>query len=102
MTDHRIVGIHVTDRAQAAGRVQEILSKYGKNIRTRLGLHDVHDDVVAKFYSYGDVPPRGDCPSSAHIYQPDGYEYLKREYPQLDYIETCRILERQESGKDEL
>jgi hypothetical protein len=47
MTDHRIVGIHVTDRAQAAGRVQEILSKYGKNIRTRLGLHDVHDDVAS-------------------------------------------------------
>ena len=47
MKDHRIVGIHVTDRAQAAGRVQEILSKYGKNIRTRLGLHDVHGEVAA-------------------------------------------------------
>ena len=45
--DHRIVGIHVTDRAQAAGRVQEVLTKYGKNIRTRLGLHDVHDEVAA-------------------------------------------------------
>ena len=45
--DHRIVGIHVTDRAQAAGRVQEILSKYGGNIRTRLGLHDVHDDMAS-------------------------------------------------------
>jgi muramidase (phage lysozyme) len=46
-TDHRIVGIHVTDRATAAGKVQEILSKYSKNIRTRLGLHDVHDDVAS-------------------------------------------------------
>lgn len=45
--DHRIVGIHVTDRAQAAGRVQEILSKYAKNIRTRLGLHDVEDEVAS-------------------------------------------------------
>jgi hypothetical protein len=47
MTDHRIVGIHVTDRAQASGRVQEILSKYSKNIRTRLGLHDVHDGIAS-------------------------------------------------------
>ncbi len=46
-TDHRIVGIHVTDRATAAGRVQEILSKYGKNIRTRLGLHDVREDAAS-------------------------------------------------------
>jgi hypothetical protein len=45
--DHRIVGIHITDRAAAAGRVQEILSKYGGNIRTRLGLHDVHDDMAS-------------------------------------------------------
>jgi len=47
MTDHRIVGIHITDRAVAAGRVQEILSKYSGNIRTRLGLHDVHDNVAS-------------------------------------------------------
>jgi hypothetical protein len=45
--DHRIVGIHVTDRAMAAGRVQETLSKYSANIRTRLGLHDVHDGVAS-------------------------------------------------------
>jgi hypothetical protein len=47
MKDHRIVGIHVTDRAVHAGRVQEILSRYGRNIRTRMGLHDVHDDVAS-------------------------------------------------------
>ena len=41
MTDHRIVGIHITDRASCAGDVQQILTKYGKNIRTRLGLHEV-------------------------------------------------------------
>jgi hypothetical protein len=47
MTDHRIVGIHITDRTTAAGRVQEILSKHGDRIRTRLGLHDVHDNVAS-------------------------------------------------------
>ncbi len=47
MKDHRIVGIHVTDRTVHAGQVQDILSKYGRNIRTRLGLHDGHDDVAS-------------------------------------------------------
>ena len=30
MKDHRIVGIHITDRAINAAEVQQILSKYGK------------------------------------------------------------------------
>ncbi|MGD0836541.1 MAG: hypothetical protein ABSB49_07850 [Polyangia bacterium] len=47
MKDHRIVGIHITDRAINAAEVQQILSKYGKNIRTRLGLHEVSDDAAA-------------------------------------------------------
>jgi hypothetical protein len=47
MKDHRIVGIHITDRATHAGEVQTILSKYGKNIRTRLGLHDVNEDTAS-------------------------------------------------------
>jgi hypothetical protein len=40
---HVIVGIHVVDRAQHASDVQSILSQFGANIKTRLGLHDVHD-----------------------------------------------------------
>lgn len=46
-SDHRIIGIHITDRVQNAGDVQRILSKYGKTIRTRLGLHEVHDNAAA-------------------------------------------------------
>jgi hypothetical protein len=45
--DHRIIGIHITDRVQNAGDVQRILSKYGKAIRTRVGLHDVRDNAAA-------------------------------------------------------
>ncbi|MBN1825839.1 MAG: hypothetical protein JW958_06195 [Candidatus Eisenbacteria bacterium] len=37
---HRIIGVHVTDRAKDAIRVQSILTEHGCNIRTRLGLHD--------------------------------------------------------------
>ena len=44
---HIIVGVHVTDRAQRAGDVQKVFTEYGCNIRTRLGLHEVRDDVCA-------------------------------------------------------
>jgi peptidyl-prolyl cis-trans isomerase A (cyclophilin A) len=56
----------------------------------------VHSDdvanVVAKWYSYGDMPPWGQGPDPQLIYQPDGYEYLKSNFPEMDYIETCRIV----------
>lgn len=40
--DHLIVGIHVRNRARHAGRIQKVLTAAGGNIRTRVGLHDVH------------------------------------------------------------
>jgi hypothetical protein len=43
MSDHRIVGVHVTDRAQHAGQVQEVLGRHAGLIRTRLGLHEVSE-----------------------------------------------------------
>jgi hypothetical protein len=47
MKDHRIVGVHITDRVTHAGEVQNILSKYGKNIRTRLGLHEISENSAS-------------------------------------------------------
>ncbi len=44
---HRIVGIHVTDRVQRAGEVQQLLSEYGCSIRTRVGLHHLDGDVCS-------------------------------------------------------
>ena len=38
--DHIIVAIHVTDRVKQASRVQEVLTEYGSNIKTRIGLHE--------------------------------------------------------------
>jgi hypothetical protein len=40
MSDHVIVGVHITNRAKNAVEVQSILTKHGRNIRTRLGLHE--------------------------------------------------------------
>lgn len=38
---HTILGVHLTDRLTEAVEVQRLLSQYGQQIRTRLGLHDV-------------------------------------------------------------
>jgi hypothetical protein len=40
---HVILGIHVTNRDQHATGVQHVLTEFGENIKTRVGLHDVHD-----------------------------------------------------------
>ena len=41
MNETRILGIHITDRVKDSLRVQEILTKFGCSIKTRLGLSDV-------------------------------------------------------------
>ncbi|MBN2193058.1 MAG: hypothetical protein JW751_09600 [Polyangiaceae bacterium] len=46
MRDHIIVGIHITDRVTNAGEVQSLLTQYGKNIRTRLGLRETVEDTA--------------------------------------------------------
>ncbi len=40
---HMIFGIHVLERGEHAPTVQSVLTEYGDNIKTRLGLHDVHE-----------------------------------------------------------
>lgn len=41
MAEIRILGILVEQRSKAATTVQQILTKYGGCIKTRLGLHDL-------------------------------------------------------------
>ncbi len=38
---HFIAGIHVTNRVERANEVQQVLTEYGKFIKTRLGLHEL-------------------------------------------------------------
>jgi hypothetical protein len=40
---HVILGVHITDRASHAPGVQAVLTEFGEIIKTRIGLHDVHD-----------------------------------------------------------
>lgn len=37
---HTIFGVQVSHRTESVPAVQAVLTKYGCNIRTRLGLHD--------------------------------------------------------------
>ena len=38
---HLIYGVHITDRLRHATTVQEVLTRGGKYIKTRLGLHEI-------------------------------------------------------------
>ena len=48
MKEIRVLGIHINDRVNNAVGIQNILTKYGCSIRTRLGLHEVIDDYCSK------------------------------------------------------
>ncbi|MEI8121986.1 MAG: hypothetical protein WCI20_08025 [bacterium] len=44
---HIIVAIHITNRAKQASLVQGLLTKYGKYIKTRIGLHEATGKTTA-------------------------------------------------------
>jgi len=46
MKRHIILGVHITNRLKNILDVQKILTEYGGNIRTRLGLHELDDPDV--------------------------------------------------------
>lgn len=48
MNEKRIIGINVLDRIKEAGRTQEVLSKYATSIKTRLGFHELSEDICSR------------------------------------------------------
>lgn len=46
---HIIMGIHIDDRIKKATEVQELLTEYGCNIKTRIGLHEVTGSFCAGY-----------------------------------------------------
>lgn len=42
---HYVYGVHITERMKSAVDVQKVLTEYGCNIKTRLGLHEISDDA---------------------------------------------------------
>ena len=47
MKKHIILGVHITNRLKKAANVQKLLTEYGCNIKTRIGLHEVSDNFCA-------------------------------------------------------
>jgi metal-responsive CopG/Arc/MetJ family transcriptional regulator len=47
MKPHVIYGVHVTNRVKSVPDVQEAFTQFGCMIRTRVGMHDVHDDYCS-------------------------------------------------------
>ncbi len=42
-----ILGLHITDRVKESIDVQNVLTKFGCSIKTRLGLHEVQEDYCS-------------------------------------------------------
>lgn len=45
---HLILGVHIQDRAKDAALVQQLLTQFGCNIKTRVGLHEVDENFCAR------------------------------------------------------
>lgn len=43
-----IVVIKITDRIKETGKLQKVLTKYGKVVKTRYGFHELNDTVCSR------------------------------------------------------
>jgi len=48
MIEMRILGLMITDRIKEAGRTQKVLTKNSSIIKSRLGFHEVSEDVCSR------------------------------------------------------
>ncbi len=48
MKEIRIIGLLITDRIKEAGRTQEVLTRFAPLIRSRLGFHEVTENVCSR------------------------------------------------------
>jgi len=48
MTETRIFGLLITDRIKEAGRTQDVLSRNSRLIRSRLGFHELNNNVCSR------------------------------------------------------
>lgn len=81
MTETRILGLLISDRIKEAGRTQWLLTKYSRLIRSRLGFHELNDNV---------------CSRSGIIVlhltgQPDEWDEFENDLKQIEGLEIQRM-----------
>lgn len=79
---HVIVGIHIQNRVKDAAEIQKILTGYGCNIKTRVGLHEVMENY---------------CSGSGLIIlemvgEPDQYKELAERLNTFDGVEVQKMV----------
>lgn len=45
--EHIVLGIHIQNRVKDAPEIQKLLTSFGCNIKTRIGLHDVTENFCS-------------------------------------------------------
>lgn len=48
MKEMRILGLLITDRIKESGQTQHVLTKYAHVIKSRLGFHEVSEEVCSR------------------------------------------------------
>ncbi len=48
MKEMRILGLLITDRIKESGRTQRVLTQYAHVIKSRLGFHEVSEEVCSR------------------------------------------------------
>jgi len=48
MNQLKIIGIRIEDRIKETGLTQEVLTRHANCIRTRLGFHELNEDVCSR------------------------------------------------------
>jgi hypothetical protein len=48
MKELRIIGLLITDRIKEAGMTQKVLTEYAHIVRSRLGFHEVTENVCSR------------------------------------------------------
>jgi hypothetical protein len=48
MQELRIIGLLITDRIKEAGMTQQVLSQHAHLIKSRLGFHEVSEDICSR------------------------------------------------------
>ena len=77
-----ILGIHVANRVTTVQQLQQIYTNYGCNIKTRIGLHQVSDQMCS--------------PAGLHILEmygdDDQIREMERQLSSLDGVEVKKMV----------